>query len=97
MTARIANPAAARLLIGWLILGALTLGALMAMGFMPPHPGFNTVFIPACVALLAQGITAMMAARRGHARLGWLVLLVPQGLLLLLVLAFFVLFAIGIS
>lgn len=97
MSIQIRNPAAVKLLIGWVVIGTLTLGGLAAAGFMPPHPGFQSIFLPAFVGVMAQGFAAMSAAKRGNARLGWIILLTPQVLMLLLVLVFFILFAIGIS
>ena len=93
----IRNPAAVRVLIGWAVVAVVTLGGLASLNFLPPHPGFYTLFIPAVLCLLVQGLAAMMAVRGGHVRMAWMILLVPLGLALLLVIGFLVLFAIGIS
>jgi hypothetical protein len=71
------NPAALRLLIGWAGVAVLTLGGLAAAGFLPPSPAFDKVFVPALIAVMLQGGTALMAAKRGHERLGWIILLAP--------------------
>ena len=91
----IRNPAAVKVLIGWLAVATITLGGLALAGFQPPHPGFYTLFIPAAVCVLVQGLASLIAVRRGHERMAWLILLVPLGLSFLLVLTFFVLFAMG--
>ncbi len=85
MTQRVRNPAALRLLIGWAVVAALTVGGLLAAGFMPQHPAFNTVVVPTLIALLLQGGTALMAAKRGHEKLGWIILLVPPLMLVVTV------------
>jgi len=88
---------AARLLLAWLALTAATLGMLALANLLPPHPGFTTIFIPACVGMAVQGVAVAGVARRGAESLGWIILLVPIALALLATLAFVVLFAIGIS
>lgn len=93
----IRNPAAMRVLIGWAVVAVLTLGGLLLMGFVPGHPGFYRLFLPAVLCVVIQGLVALMAARRGYIQMAWLILLVPLGLSLLLVIGFLVLFAIGIS
>lgn len=85
MTQRVRNPAALRLLIGWAVVAVLTVGGLLAAGFMPQHPAFNTVVVPTLIALLLQGGTALMAAKRGHEKLGWIILLVPPLMLVVTV------------
>ncbi len=97
MAPTVKNPAALRLLVGWAAVALLVLGGLALAGFLPPHPGFSSIFLPAIIAVLVQGGAALMAARRGHERLGWIILLAPVGLFLATILIFFVLFAIGIS
>ena len=97
MAPSVRNPAALRLLIGWAVVAALVLGGLAMAGFLPPHPGFRSIFLPAVVAVLFQGGAALMAARRGQVRLGWTILLFPVGLMLATVGLFFVLFAVGIG
>lgn len=71
------NPAALRLLLGWLTVAGVTLGGLMASGL-------RSLVLMAGVAALAQGVAAMMAAKHGRERLGWIILLTPLGLILLL-------------
>lgn len=93
----IRNPAAVRVLVGWAVVAAITLGGLALAGFWPPHPGFASVFLPATVCVLVQGLAALFAVRRGYGRMAWLILLVPLGLSLLLVIGFLVLFAMGTS
>jgi hypothetical protein len=95
MTQRVRNPAALRLLIGWAVIAVLTVGGLALAGFMPPHPAFNTVVVPALIALMLQGGTALMSAKRGHEKLGWIILLVPPMLFLATVLLVLVLIAVG--
>lgn len=85
MTRPVRNPAALRLLIGWVVVSGLTLGGLGLAGFMPPSPAFNTVGVPAVIALLLQGGAALMAAKRGMEKMGWLILLLPSALFLLTV------------
>jgi hypothetical protein len=97
MTQRVRNPAALRLLIGWMVVSVLTLGALALVGITPAHPGFATVFIPALIALMLQGGTALMAAKRGHEKLGWVILLAPPALFVLTVVLFFVVFSTGLA
>lgn len=97
MAFSVKNPAALQVLLGWLAVGAVILGGLALAGFLPPHPGFQKVFLPAVGALLFQGVAALSAARRGQTRLAWIILLTPLVLLALTVALFFVLFAIGIS
>jgi hypothetical protein len=97
MAIRVRNPAALRVLIGWVVVAALVLGGLALAGFLPPHPGFGSVFVPAAIAVLFQGVAAVTAVRRGHGRLAWIILLIPTALLIATVVLFFVLFAIGIS
>lgn len=97
MTQRVRNPAALRLLIGWAAVAVLTLGSLMLVGITPAQPGFATVFVPALIALLLQGGTALMAAKRGHEKLGWVILLAPPALFVLTVVLFFVVFSTGLA
>lgn len=91
----IRNPAAMKVIVGWLAVAVVTLGGLALAGFWPPHPGFYSLWLPAAVCVLVQGLAALMAVRRGHERMAWMILLVPLGLSLLLVLTFVVLFAVG--
>jgi hypothetical protein len=97
MTLPVRNPAALRLLIGWLVIAALTLGGLALAGFLPPHPGFSSIFLPAVVAVLFQGGAALMAVRQGHVRLGWIILLCPTLLLVATLVLVFVLYAVAMS
>lgn len=97
MTQRVRNPAALRLLIGWAVVSVLTLGSLMLLGITPGRPGFATVFAPALIALLLQGGTALMAAKRGHEKLGWIILLAPPALFVLTVVFFFIAFSTGLA
>lgn len=97
MATPVRNPAALRLLIGWLALAALTIGGFAMAGFTPSHPGFNQIVAPAAIALLLQGGAALMAAKRGLERMGWIILLAPPAVFLLTVVLFLVLFAAGIS
>jgi hypothetical protein len=93
----IRNPAAVKILLGWGGVAAITLGGLALMGFVPPHPGFYKLFLPAVMGVLIQGLAALMAVRRGFVQMAWMILLVPLGLSLLLVLMFVILFAAGSS
>jgi hypothetical protein len=77
MTPKVRNPAALRLLIGWVVVAVLVVGGLALAGLMPPHPAFGQVGIPALIALMLQGVTALISAKRGHERLGWIILLAP--------------------
>lgn len=95
MTPRVRNPAAMRLLVGWVAVAVLTLGGLLAAGFMPEHPAFNTVVVPTLIALLLQGGTALMAAKRGHEKLGWIILLAPPLMFVVTVALVLVLIAVG--
>lgn len=97
MANRVKNPAALRVLIGWAVIAAVTLGGLALAGLVPPHPGFGQIFVPAAIAVLFQGVAALSAVRSGHVKLGWIILLLPTVLMLLTVVLFFVVFAIGIS
>ncbi|MBN8552400.1 MAG: hypothetical protein J0L52_05850 [Caulobacterales bacterium] len=89
------NPGAVRLLLGWLMVAGLTLSALMLLGFGPDRAGAGAIFYPACVAVLAQGAAAMMMAKRGRERLGWVILLTPLGLMALTALIVLALMAVG--
>lgn len=95
MTQRVRNPAALRLLIGWAAVTVLTVGGLTLAGFMPGHPAFNTVVVPAIIALMLQGGTALMAAKRGREKLGWVVLLAPPLLFVATIALVLVLMAAG--
>lgn len=95
MAIPVRNPAALRLLIGWIVIAALTLGGLVLIGFGPGSAGFNSVFLPAIVAVLFQGGAALMAVRRGHARLGWIILLTPTVLLVGTIVLIFGLYLLG--
>ena len=97
MAGQIRNPAALRLLIGWAVVAVVIFGGLAAAGFLPPHPGFAQVFMPAAAAVLLQGVVALMAAKRGGARLGWIILLAPPLAMLVIVILFVALFAFGVS
>lgn len=93
MAGQIRNPAALRLLIGWAVVAVVIFGGLAAAGFLPPHPGFGQVFMPAAAAVLLQGVVALMAAKQGRARLGWIILLAPPLAMLVIVILAMVLFA----
>ena len=53
--------------------------------------------MPAAAAVLLQGVVALMAAKRGRARLGWIILLAPPLAMLVIVILFVALFAFGVS
>nr|WP_314435358.1 hypothetical protein [uncultured Brevundimonas sp.] len=97
MADKIRNPAALRLLIGWAVVAAVIFGGLAAAGFLPPHPGFGQVFMPAVAAVLLQGVVALMAAKQGRARLGWIILLAPPLAMLAIVALSLALFAFGVG
>jgi hypothetical protein len=79
MNPRVRNPAAVRLLIGWAVIAVVTLAALAALGIRPDgHPTLVRVFGFAVVALVSQGVAAVMSLRSGRPRLAWIVLLAPQ-------------------
>ena len=63
MTMAVRNPAAVRLLIGWVVIGILTLGGLMAIGFAPHNPGATQIFVFAVVALMFAGEASPQEAR----------------------------------
>lgn len=77
MALQVKNPAALRLLIGWLAMGGIVFGALVLTRM-------NSLFLFAGIALLAQGVAAMSMAKRGNERLGWIIMLMPLIMLLLL-------------
>lgn len=93
----IRNPAAVKVLIGWVVVAVITLGCLSVLGFGPSDPGFYKLFLPAALCVFVQGLTAMMAVRRGYVQMAWLILLVPLGLSLLFVVGFLLLLVIGLS
>ena len=94
---RARNPDTAGLMLGWAVATALTLGGLALGGFLPPHPGFGTVLVPAVLATLVQGGAMAIVARLGRTGLAWIILAAPLLLGLTGLLIFFVLFAIGMS
>lgn len=95
MTMAVRNPAAVRLLIGWVVIGILTLGGLMAIGFAPHNPGATQIFVFAVVALMFQGGAAMATVKRGHVRLAWIIMLFPQLLMLIVTVVILVLYFAG--
>lgn len=95
MALPVRNPAALRLLIGWIVIAVLTLGGLVLIGFGPTSASFRSVFLPAVVAVLFQGGAALMAVRRGHVRLGWIILLSPTALLIATIALVFGLYLLG--
>lgn len=95
MALPVRNPAALHLLIGWIVIAVLTLGGLVLIGFGPASAGFNSVFLPAIVAVLFQGGAALMAVRQGHVRLGWIILLTPTVLLVATIVLIFGLYLLG--
>lgn len=85
MTPRVRNPAAVRLLIGWAVIAAVTLAGLALLGIRPDgHPALVRVFGFAVVALVSQGVAALMAIRTGRVRMAWIVLVAPQVLMIVL-------------
>ena len=95
MAPTVRNPAALRLLIGWAVIAVLTLGGLILIGFGPASAGFRSVFLSAVVAVLFQGGAALMAVRRGHVRLSWIILLFPTALLVATIVLIFGLYLLG--
>lgn len=95
MALTVRNPAALRLLIGWAAIAVLTLGGLTLIGLGPTGAGARSVFLPALVAVLFQGGAALMAVRRGHVRLGWIILLAPSVLLAAMIVLIFGLYLLG--
>lgn len=88
MALKARNPAAVRLLLGWLGVAGATVGGVMALGLTSLAPLTG-------VAVVAQGVAAMMAAKRGQERLGWIILLAPLALLLSLAALIYVLYLLG--
>lgn len=92
MAPRVRNPAAVRLLLGWAVIAALTLGGLALLGIHPGgHPTLVRTFGFAIAALASQGVATMMAVRTGRVRLAWIILAAPQLLMLAIALLLLVL------